>query len=210
MDATTHWNGIYASKRPEHLTWYQPHLETSLELITTLAPDRSAAIIDVGAGEATLVDDLLGRGYSNLTMLDISPTALKLAKARLGVAADRVRWLCGDITALPLPSGEFDVWHDRAVFHFLTDAEQRQAYVRQVIRSVKPGGYVIVATFGPEGPLKCSGLDVVRYGSDALLAQFGPAFELLGHRTEVHQTPSGGTQQFLYCYCRISPASPMH
>lgn len=208
MDIRTHWNDIYGRKRPEQLTWYQPHLATSLDLITSLAPDTAASIIDVGAGEATLVDDLLQRGYSDLTVLDVSPAALEVAKSRLGPNADKVHWICADVTSCALPERRFDVWHDRAVFHFLTEASARQAYVRQVRSAVKPGGYVVVATFGPEGPVKCSGLDVVRYGPDALHDAFGPSFQMLGHRTEKHTTPTGGSQQFVYCYCRLSSELP--
>jgi SAM-dependent methyltransferase len=123
------------------------------------SPDRSTSIIDVGGGESTLVDDLLARGYQNVAVLDVSPTAIDVAKRRLGRAADSVQWVVGDITSVELPSGAYDLWHYRAVFHFLTAMEQRVAYIRQVARAVKPGGYALVSTFGPEGPTKCSGLD---------------------------------------------------
>jgi SAM-dependent methyltransferase len=207
MNAREHWERVYRTKRPTEVSWYAPHLDTSLRLIEDAAPERHATIVDVGGGEATLVDDLLDRGYRRVSVLDVSATALDVAKVRLGERAGAVDWICGDVLTLPFVRRHYDVWHDRAVFHFLTDPNDRAAYVRQVARAVKPGGNVIVATFGPEGPTKCSGLDVVRYEPDALHDEFGPAFHLLTHLTEVHRTPAGATQQFTYCYCKTSDAS---
>jgi SAM-dependent methyltransferase len=206
VDARQHWEQVYRSKQPTEVSWYAPHLETSLRLIEDAAPDRDAAIVDVGGGEATLVDDLVDRGYRRVSVLDVSATALDVAKARLSERAGAVDWLCGDVAAFPFPCDYYDVWHDRAVFHFLTHPKDRAAYVRQVARAVKPGGRVIVATFGPEGPTKCSGLDVVRYGPDALHDEFGPMFRLSRHITELHRTPNGSIQQFTYCYCVAEPA----
>jgi len=204
MDPKTHWESVYTTKDPTEVSWYRPHLETSLQLIEEAAGGYDARIIDVGGGESTLVDDLSAAGYHELSVLDISVTALEVAMARMGHAADAVQWLCGDITSIALPRHHYDVWHDRAVFHFLTDATSRAAYVRQVTHAVKPGGHVIVATFGPEGPAKCSGLEVVRYAPDALHDQFGAAFQLEKHTTELHRTPAGSVQQFTYCYCRVA------
>ena len=136
-------------------------------------------------------------------MLDISKTALDVTRQRLGARANSVSWLNADCTHVELPENSFDVWHDRAVFHFLTRPEDRAAYVKQVQRSVRPGGFVIIGTFGPEGPQKCSGLDVVRYDSDSLHREFGNPFRLLDSLTEIHQTPFGTTQQFLYCLCAV-------
>lgn len=195
-----HWEKIYGAKAPDQVSWYRPHLETSLALIERAAENKSAAIIDVGGGESTLVDDLLARGYQNITVLDISETALRVAKKRLGKAAEFVHWIAADVTQAGLTEGAYDVWHDRAVFHFLTSAERRAAYIRTVARSVKRGGHVVIATFGPEGPTKCSGLDVVRYDAESLLHQFGAPFSLIESSTELHQTPLGTTQQFLYCH----------
>jgi len=203
MDARSHWENVYTTKAPEAVSWYRLHLEKSLEIVERVAPDRSVAIIDVGGGESTLVDDLLARGYQNVAVLDVSPTAIDVAKRRLGRAADSVQWIVGDITSVELPSSAYDVWHDRAVFHFLTEKEQRAAYARQVARGVKPGGYVLVSTFGPEGPTKCSGLEVVRYDAESLHAEFGVRFRLLESLKELHETPLGTTQQFLYCLCRV-------
>jgi len=204
VDPKLHWEKVYRTKQPTEVSWYRPHLEVSLQLIEEAAPNLDASIIDVGAGESTLVDDLLARGYQNVYAMDLSSTALDVAKTRLGATSSKVHWLCGDVRTFGFDPRQYDVWHDRAVFHFLTDPNDRVAYVRQVAHAVKPGGYVIVATFGPEGPTKCSGLDVVRYNPDALHDEFGNAFRLVKHRTELHQTPMGSTQQFTYCYCRIS------
>ena len=197
-----HWDRVYESKKATEVSWYRSHLDVSLDLVARVAPDRKSAIIDVGGGAATLVDDLLGRGYEDVTVLDISASALDVARARLGDAATRVKWLSGDVTTVELPEAWYDVWHDRAVFHFLTESAQRSAYVRQVRRSVREGGHVIVGTFGPEGPLQCSGLDVVRYDADSLHEQFGAGFELVERKEEVHQTPLGRQQQFVWCVCR--------
>ena len=203
MDAKNHWEKIYATKAPDAVSWYRAHLETSLALIERAAGAHSAFIVDVGGGESTLVDDLLARGYQNITVLDISETAIDATKKRLGTAAEYVSWLVGDITKIRLAPNAYDVWHDRAVFHFLITPEQRAAYVRQVASAVRPGGHIIVSTFGPEGPTKCSGLDVVRYDEESLHKQFGVRFRLEESSKELHQTPFGTTQQFLYCYCRV-------
>lgn len=199
MDTQSHWERVYATKAPTEVSWFRPHLETSLALIEHVAGDRSASIIDVGGGESTLVDDLIGKGYLNVTVMDISRTAIEHAKKRVGSASSKAVWLVADVTNTELPVHAYDVWHDRAVFHFLTKPEQRLAYVRQVANAVKPGGHVIVGTFGLEGPVKCSGLDAVRYDVDSLQAQFGSRFRLIESVTELHHTPFGATQQFLYC-----------
>ena len=198
-----HWDKVYQTKPFDSVSWYAPHLDTSLALIERVAPDRSAAIIDVGGGESTLVDDLLAKGYRHVTVLDVSHAAIEFSKKRLGAAGDAVSWRVADITEAELPARGYDVWHDRAVFHFLTEPAQRTAYVQRVARSMKPGGHVIVATFGPQGPLKCSGLDVVRYDADTLHQQFGRQFELVDSQLQVHHTPMGVEQQFVYCLCRV-------
>jgi ubiquinone/menaquinone biosynthesis C-methylase UbiE len=203
VDAKTHWEKVYATKTPDAVSWYRRHLDRSLALIERAVPERSASIIDVGGGESTLVDDLLLRGYTNITVLDVSQGAIDVTRSRLGSAADQVRWIAADITQVELEPRAYDLWHDRAVFHFLTVLEQRTAYVGQVARSVKPGGHVIVSAFGPEGPTKCSGLEVVRYDAESLHREFGVSFRLVESSTELHRTPFDTTQQFLYCYCRI-------
>ncbi len=200
-----HWEGVYRVKRADQVSWYRPHLETSLQLIRQVLPDPNGRIIDVGAGESTLVDDLLALDYRHIDILDISATALEVARRRVGPAAARVRWLVGDVTTYPFESSSHDLWHDRAVFHFMTRPEDRAAYVRQVLRAVRPGGHAVVATFGPDGPTRCSGLDVVRYDADALQAQFGDRFRLVRQLLESHRTPAGAEQQFLYCVFDVQP-----
>jgi SAM-dependent methyltransferase len=202
MDPAAHWDAIYKNKSPDALSWYRPHLDKSLALIERAAANRSVSIIDIGGGEATLVDDLLARGYQDISVLDISPTAVAATRRRLGPREWRVTWRVADLMQAELPWQHFDVWHDRAVFHFLTTPDQRAAYVRQLVHAVKPGGHVIVATFGPEGPARCSGLEVVRYDAGTLQGQLGEPFRLMESDTEMHRTPLGVSQQFLYCHFR--------
>lgn len=202
MQSKDHWEKVYTTKATDAVSWFQPHADLSLDIIRSTKLGLDASIIDVGGGASTLVDDLLTNGYTDLTVLDLSGAALSAARKRLGEQERKVNWIEADITRADLPESRFDIWHDRAVFHFLTDPADRDAYVRIVLRSVKPGGYVIVATFGENGPLQCSGLPVMRYSADELHDQFGASFQLLDHRQEEHRTPSGAVQQFVYCYCR--------
>jgi SAM-dependent methyltransferase len=200
--AEAHWNKVFSTKAPDAVSWYRPHLELSLDLIERRAA-KSGSIIDVGAGESTLVDDLLSRGYREISILDVSKTAIEITKERLGPAAEQVHWIVGDITQISLPFRSFDVWHDRAVFHFLVDPEQRKRYVQSVLDAVRPGGHVIVSAFGPEGPTKCSGLEVMRYNAEALHGEFGRRFRIEESSEELHRTPWGAEQQFVYCCCRV-------
>ena len=202
MSDHAHWENIYQQKDPERVSWFRPHLEQSLHFIETACLARDSAIIDVGGGASTLVDDLLSRGYSNVSLLDLSETAINAAKRRLGDRANAVHWIVGDVCAVDLPAHSFDFWHDRAVFHFLVEEDARKRYVQAVRHALKPGGHIVVATFGPQGPEKCSGLDVLRYDADRLHGEFGDAFVKLGSATEQHVTPAGTEQQFIYCYCR--------
>ena len=196
-----HWEHVYETKSADKVSWFQPHATRSLELVRSIDPRASARVIDVGGGASTLVDDLLDAGFDHLSVLDLSANALEVARQRLGPRAARVQWLVGDIVQIALPEAGFDVWHDRAVFHFLTEEADRAAYVRQVMRAVKPGGHVIVATFAPDGPTECSGLPVARYSAEELHGEFGPAFELIEHARETHETPWGALQHFVYCHC---------
>src|SRR5258708_14463922 len=168
MDTKTHWEKVYTAKARDAVSLYRPHLETSLAMIVRAADARSASIIDIGGGESTLVDDLLAWGYENITVLDVSQTAIEVTKKRLGLAAEKIHWLVADITEAELEPGAYHVWHDRAVFHSLTAGEQRVCYACNVAHAVRPGGHVIVNTFGPEGPTKCSVLDVIRYDAESL------------------------------------------
>ena len=203
MHDKQHWEQVYRTKSTDAVSWYQAHAEQSLSLIHATGAGRQAAIIDVGGGASVLVDDLLAEGYADLAVLDLSGAALAAAQCRLGERANKVRWIEGDVTQAALPHHHYDIWHDRAVFHFLTDAADRKAYVQQVFQAVKPGGHVIVATFAEDGPEQCSGLPVMRYTADQLHDQFGEAFRLERHSKEAHHTPAGKVQQFVYCYCRV-------
>lgn len=199
MRAKAHWESAYATQEPGQVSWYRPHLDTSLALIERVAPSHSAAIIDVGGGASTLAEDLLRRGYVNVTVLDLSETALRTAKERLGPASSQIQWLTADVCEVDLPLDRYDVWHDRAVFHFLTLPEQRAAYVARAAASVKRNGHLIGSTFGPEGPTRCSGLDTAHYDAATLRDEFGSQFRLVESQIEWHTTPAGGKQQFLYC-----------
>jgi len=202
MQSKDHWEKVYTTKSTDAVSWFQPHADRSLNLIHSAIAGRDAAIIDVGGGASTLVDDLVAEGYTDLTVLDLSAAALASARKRLGPQENKVRWVEADITQVELPANRYDIWHDRAVFHFLTDPADRAAYVRTVFNSVKPGGHVIVAAFAENGPLQCSGLPVMRYRAGELHDQFGEAFVLLEHSKEEHHTPSGVVQPFVYCFCR--------
>ena len=203
MESRSHWERVYASKAPESVSWYAPHLLESLDYIRRTGLPKRAAVIDVGGGEATLVDDLLDAGYSQVSVLDLSLKALEVCNARLGERAEQVRWYAADVLDHQFDGGSFDIWHDRAVFHFLTDQEQREAYVRQVLHALRPGGYAIVGAFGPQGPEQCSGLPVARYEDADLHDQFGARFTLVESSTVEHTTPWGAKQQFVYCFCRL-------
>lgn len=204
MSTREHWDAIYGQKGPEGVSWYKPHLDRSLGFIATAGLGLDAAILDVGGGSSTFVDDLLAKGFRNLTVLDLSASAIDQAKVRLGPLADGVTWLVGDVTEMTLPERQYDFWHDRAVFHFLTLPAHRQRYVDAVRHALKPHGHIVVATFGPGGPERCSGLPVVRYDADGIHAEFGDEFSAVAATSELHHTPWGSAQEFVYCYCRMS------
>jgi 2-polyprenyl-3-methyl-5-hydroxy-6-metoxy-1,4-benzoquinol methylase len=194
-----HWEKAYLASPPDKLGWYEPHLETSLKWIRELNLGGDANIIDVGGGASTLADDLLDDGYRSITVVDLSKTALALAQERLGERAASVIWLKEDITSVALTAGHYDLWHDRAVLHFLTTSEQRQQYRSILLQALRPGGHLIIATFAPEAPPKCSGLPVERYSSDQLELMLGSEFALRRHDKELHLTPRGVGQMYTYC-----------
>ena len=202
MNAKTHWEHIYESKAPTQVSWYQEHAQFSLQYIQNTGIRKTGHIIDVGGGTSTLVDDLIGDGFQHISVLDVSGAALRLTQQRLGAQANHVKWIEADITQADLPHQAYDLWHDRAVFHFLTQAEDRQRYVEVVRHAVRTGGHVIVATFAPDGPERCSGLEVVRYSPGSLHSEFGDGFDVVDSTRETHQTPFGTEQKFIYCYCR--------
>ena len=196
MDAQEHWNRVYERKGPLELSWFEKVPETSLDLIEEAGMDRSAPVIDVGGGSSRLVGELLDLGYADLTVADISPAALALARAELGDRAEEVRWVEADARSHEFDR-EFQLWHDRAVFHFMVDPGDRDAYLANLRHSLPPGGQLIIATFGPEAPPTCSGLPVHRYGADELAALL-PDFELASERRPIHLTPAGREQAFVY------------
>ncbi len=199
-----HWESVYQAKTPTAVSWYQPHLEQSLAFIRASSPGKDARVIDIGGGASTLVDDLLEDGVRHVTVVDISGQALAKAKRRLGAKAGRVTWVEGDVTAAPLPSQAYDIWHDRAVFHFLVVPEGRAKYIERMHRALRPGAHAIMATFALNGPPKCSGLSVVRYGAESLSQELGPMFSLIESVNESHRTPAGVTQEFIYCRFKYS------
>ncbi len=204
MGQKEHWERVYSSNSTERLGWYEPHLQTTLTWIRELGLGEDARIIDVGGGASTLVDDLLDEEFQHLTILDLSERALATVKTRLGAAADKVTWREGDITSVQLPPEHYDLWHDRAVFHFLTNPEDRKKYAGTLDRALKNGGHVIIGTFAPEAPPRCSGLEVERYSPERLHEELGERLVLQKHRQELHVTPGGVKQMYLYCRFRKS------
>jgi len=202
MNHNNHWEQTYSGKETDALGWYTPHLATSLSWIQELNLGADAPIIDIGGGASTLVDDLLEANYRSITVLDISSKALSLVRARLGEKAKLVQWLEGDITMLELPTRYYELWHDRAVFHFLTEPEQQRKYRDRLLSALNPGGHLIIGTFTTEAPPKCSGLPVQRYNRQQLENTLGDAFELIRHHKEMHITPGGVEQMYLYCQFR--------
>lgn len=200
LERRAHWERIYETRAQDQVSWYQDRPEVSLRLIESAQVRLDARVVDVGGGASVLVDHLLEAGYGRLGVLDISERALGLARERLGDRAARVEWILTDVTRLDPPPQSWDLWHDRAVFHFLTAAEDRQAYRSVLDRALALNGHVVIATFGPEGPDRCSGLATVSYSPEALAAELGPGFILLESLSEAHRTPSGVVQDFIYCH----------
>jgi SAM-dependent methyltransferase len=196
-DRKSHWETAYATKPETGVSWYQDEPRLSLELIGAVAPAGGGRIIDVGGGASVLVDRLLDLPFGEIAVLDISETALGKARARLGERAERVRWVVADVTQAP-ELGSFDVWHDRAVFHFLTDPADRRSYVELARKTVPRGGHLVIATFADDGPKRCSGLDVCRYNARSLSSELGEGVSLVREARETHTTPGGFSQPFFY------------
>lgn len=194
IDRKQHWEAVYASKAAEENSWYQPVPRLSLSMIAKTGMGSNASLIDIGAGNSLLVDHLLELGYSDLTVLDLSVAALAQASSRLGSDAP-VTWVEADVTSF-VPWREFDLWHDRAAFHFLTSASDRERYLAVLRKTLKPKGHAIIATFAPGGPRRCSGLEIVQYDADKLGRELGPEFTLREQHEELHVTPAGGKQLF--------------
>lgn len=198
LDRKAHWETLYRTRRDDRVSWFQPSPDLSLQLIEATGIARDAPIIDVGGGASRLVDGLLSAGYRDVSVLDLAGAALRLSQQRLGARQRQVQWFEQDVTRFA-PPRRFALWHDRAVFHFLTDPDDRERYLRVLARAVRPGGHVIIAAFAPDGPERCSGLEVVRYDPAGLAATLGHGFELVESLEEAHRTPAGKVQKFGYC-----------
>jgi ubiquinone/menaquinone biosynthesis C-methylase UbiE len=196
-----HWEAVYTKKSENQVSWFEENPAASLELIEHIGATPASAIIDVGGGASRLVDNLIDRGFEDVTVLDISEAALETAKVRLGALAARVQWIVAD-AAVWEPPKAYDVWHDRAAFHFLTEDSDRAAYFSRLKRGLKIGGYAIIATFALDGPERCSGLSVQRYDPVGLGQTLGPAFQLADARAYAHATPSGAEQSFQFSLFR--------
>ncbi len=197
FDRKKHWRDVYQDKSSSELSWYQKEPKLSLELIRSTNAASNDAIIDVGAGTSVLVDYLKKEHYTNLTVLDISENAIAIAKKRLGKSAKSINWIVSDITKFDVFQ-KFSLWHDRALFHFLTDTSDREIYVKALKNAIRPEGYLIIATFAIGGPEKCSGLEIVQYDSEKMIAELGDNFKLVEERKEVHITPYNKEQKFIY------------
>ena len=207
MDRSAHWEDVYRKKSALSVSWYRAHLELSVELIERFAESRRAVILDIGGGASTLVDDLLSGGFGDVSVLDLSATALAVSQERLGDAAKKVSWVVGDFLLAGLEEQRYDLCHDRAVFHFLGTAEERGRYLDQVRRILRPGGVLVLATFALDGPERCSGLPVSRYDEAGLMQVVGERFELVESRGHCHCTPSGQTQELMYFVLRRSTSA---
>ncbi|MGP0060409.1 MAG: class I SAM-dependent methyltransferase [Beijerinckiaceae bacterium] len=196
-DRRTHWDKVYATKAETEVSWFQENPAPSLDLIRSMGATAKTSIIDVGGGASRLVDVLLDEGFGAVTVLDLSENALAAAKARLGPRSNKVRWLAADVTTWE-PAETYDLWHDRAAFHFLTEAADHAAYAQRVARAVRPGGHVIIGTFAPDGPERCSGLPVLRHDAGSISAVLGGGFELIDTRRHDHLTPGGTVQRFQF------------
>lgn len=197
-DRKEHWNKVYDSKMPTEVSWYEPMPETSLTYIAECKLDRDAAIIDIGGGDSFLAEFLLARGFTDITVVDISEKAIQRAQRRIGEKADEIKWIVADASEFK-PGRQYDLWHDRAAFHFLTTDEQVENYLKTVNRAVKTGGFLVMGTFSENGPTKCSGIEIRQYSIDQMQSLFSGSFSTLGCKNIDHGTPSGGTQNFTFC-----------
>lgn len=197
MDPKSHWEGIYQENKPNEVSWFQPKMAISLDLIKSVETRKDARIIDIGGGASTLVESLLADGYKNLSVLDISGSALAKIKDRLKERTNQIEWFETSILDFA-SSKKFDLWHDRAVFHFLVNSRDRAIYLENLKSCLNPNGHFIVATFAIDGPLKCSGLEVVRYDENLMKKEVGKDFELIKSCNEIHKTPWDTEQKFTY------------
>ncbi len=201
-----HWQTVYRSKGETDVSWFEAEPAVSLDLVARAGTPPEAAVIDIGGGASRLVDHLLDRGFADVTVLDLSEAALAAARARLGGRAAQVQWIVADATTWT-PPRRYHLWHDRAAFHFLTEPADRTAYMARLRQAIAPGGHVVIGTFAPDGPARCSGLPVIRHDADSLAAALGPGFVLVDTRRQAHVTPSGPVQRFQFCTFRRAPAT---
>lgn len=197
LERQAHWQNVYQTRDEQAVSWFQERPDISLDLIHATGVDANASIVDIGGGASRLVDALVGEGFKTVAVLDLSEKALATSRARLGVKGTQIEWIVADVTNW-VPSQTYDVWHDRAAFHFLTDPKDRAAYVERVLKAVRVGGHVIIGTFAPDGPERCSGLPVVRHDAATLGELLGPSFALAETRRQDHETPSGVIQKFQF------------
>lgn len=203
MNKSDFWNNVYKSKDIDAVSWYADRLDTSLELIEKNCAQKENTLIDIGSGRSSLAYDLYNLGYNNLTLLDISEEAISQTLNRLGKLPVSIKTIIGNISKITTQENLYDLWHDRAVFHFLTEESQRNKYVQNLKRSLKKNGIAIIATFGPDGPDKCSGLNTMKYDKTTLHAELGDDFQILGSKIDYHQTPFNTSQQFIYCWFKF-------
>jgi 2-polyprenyl-3-methyl-5-hydroxy-6-metoxy-1,4-benzoquinol methylase len=201
FDKKQHWESVYSNRKLTEVSWYEPRPKTSLSIIKKFKLPKDAAIVDIGGGDSLFVDHLLQLGYTNVTVLDISAHAIDRAKERLGDKAESVNWVISDVLNYK-PSKQYDLWHDRATFHFLTDAADKQQYLNRAHQCLSPDGYMVLSTFSVTGPDKCSGLPVQQYSETSLSNMFGPYFEKIKCITRLHTTPFHAIQNFIYCSFR--------
>ncbi|WP_421797890.1 class I SAM-dependent methyltransferase [Haliscomenobacter sp.] len=194
----SHWDQVYSSKALEQSSWYQPRPSISLDFIQQFSIAKDAAIIDVGGGDSLLIDHLLDLGYQNISVLDISSKALERAQNRLGERGKAVKWICADAAQFE-PAEQYDLWHDRAAFHFLTTTADIQRYAQTAAQAVKPGGFLVIGTFSEQGPKKCSGLEITQYSEESLVHVFGSQFQKIRCHQVDHLTPTQAIQQFIFC-----------
>jgi len=198
MDRQAHWDEVYRTRPPTEVSWYQPMAGPSLRIIMDALPDRADPVLDVGGGASSLAAQLAEAGFRDVSVLDLSRSALDIAQARMGRVAERITWMVGDVCLAALAPARYALWHDRAVFHFLTSPEDRAAYLGQLRHALRPDGMAVIATFAEDGPTRCSGLEVRRYSAEGLAAELGEGFRLLRTEREEHRTPSGAGQAFMY------------
>ena len=197
-DRKKHWEEVYENKKATQVSWYEPMPETSLDYITECKLEKDAAIIDIGGGDSFLAEFLIGRGFTDITVVDISENAINRARKRMGEKAEEIKWIVADAAEF-VPERQYDLWHDRAAFHFLTEDQKVESYLKTVKQTVKPGGYVVLGTFSETGPTKCSGLEIKQYSISEMQALFADGFTTMSCKNVDHNTPSGGTQNFTFC-----------